>query len=391
MRNWAVRWVCAGWIAFASGAASGQTWQLSGYLKAMPSATFSRDLPTSPLSQGYLHARHNFNWRSADRAFQVRLGMRTRVFYGDQVAYTPGFAEGLAADRGIWDGSWNWWESADDKGLGNTLFDRALVTWQHGRWRVDAGRQRIHWGRHTIWNPNDLFNAYNFWDFDYAERPGTDALRIRRVVGGSGMNEVEVAARPGSATQAPLLGGVFRWNRWGVDGQILGAWYERTWAAGGAVSAGWGPLAFKAEGTVFGPGEAWGDSAMATGALGVEATWGAGNFVQFGVLRTPGVANAGGSLTAGVPEAWQLLPFKRSGLLSYQTALFHQRARLGIATLWAPLPSTVLAMPTLTMDVARDVTAGVVVQWVWSEASTASSTSAFLSLQWNFNVRRSNR
>jgi hypothetical protein len=85
-----------------------------------------------------------------------------------------------------------------------------------------------------------------------------------------------------------------------------------------------------------------------------------------------------------------LLPFKRSGLLSYQTAIFHQRARLGIATLWAPQPSTALVMPTLTMDVARDWTAGVVVQRVWSEAS-AASTSAFLSLQWNFNVRRSNR
>ena len=371
--------------------ASGQTWHLSGYLKAMPSATFSSALPASPISQGYLHARHNFSWRSADRSLQFRLGLRTRVFYGDQVAFTPGFAEGLAADRGVWDGSWNWWESADFKGLGNTLFDRALISWQHGQWRVDAGRQRINWGRHSIWNPNDLFNAYNFWDFDYAERPGTDALRVRRGVGASGMNEVEFAARPGSAKQAPLVGGIFRWNRWGVDGQILGAWYERTWAAGGALSTGWGPLAFKVEGTVFGPGEAWGDSVIVTGALGVEATWGEGNFVQLGLLQTPGVESATGSLTAGVPEAWQLLPFKRSALLSYMTAIFHQRAQLGIATLWVPQSNTVLAMPTLTMDLARDVTAGVVVQRVWSEAS-AASTSVFLSLQWNFNVRRrSNR
>lgn len=29
------------------------------------------------------------------------------------------------------------------------------------------------------WNPNDWFNTYNYFDFDYEERPGTDAIRVR--------------------------------------------------------------------------------------------------------------------------------------------------------------------------------------------------------------------
>ena len=34
-----------------------------------------------------------------------------------------------------------------------------------------------------VWNPNDLFNAFSFVDFDYEERPGSDALRIQKYTG----------------------------------------------------------------------------------------------------------------------------------------------------------------------------------------------------------------
>ena len=35
-----------------------------------------------------------------------------------------------------------------------------------------AGRQRINWGQTFVWNVNDVFNAYSYFDFDYKERPG---------------------------------------------------------------------------------------------------------------------------------------------------------------------------------------------------------------------------
>lgn len=374
-----------------------QQLELSGFWKAMPSRTTIPFLLDEPMSQAYLHQRTNLKWRSADRAWTVRLEARTRVFFGSQVEQTAGFFEGLSADAGVWDGSWNWWEAADERGVGNTLIDRALVSYRRNRLRVDLGRQRINWGRHAVWNPNDVFNAYNFFDFDYAERPGTDALRVRWSVGENGMNEVDVAARPGTPERAPLVAGLFRWNVRGVDGQILSAYLEDTYAVGGAFSAGWGPLSLKAEATHFGAAAAWGDSAIWSGTVGLDATWGKGAFAQLAVLRTPGLGgsallglSAGGQTTQ---QPWSLLPFTRT-YMTQLTLPVTERLRMGGALLWAPNDDVLIAMPSVVFDAARNLTASLIVQHVRArppfgpDASMETlTTAAFLSLQWNFRVR----
>ena len=374
-----------------------QRLEVNGDWKAMPSQTAIPFLLEEPMSQAYLHQRTNLKWRSANRAWSVRLEARTRVFYGSQVEQTAGFADGLSADAGVWDGSWNWWEAADEKGVGNTLIDRALVSYRRNRLRVDLGRQRINWGRHTVWNPNDLFNAYNFFDFDYAERPGTDALRVRYGVGDNGMNEVEVAARPGTPDRAPLVAGLFRWNVRSVDGQILSAYLENTYAVGGAVSAGWGPLSLKAEGTHFGASPTWGDSAIGSGTVGIDATWGEGAFAQVAVLRTPGL---GGSALLGLASAgqttqqpWSLLPFART-LMTQLTLPATERLRVSGALLFVPEEDVLIAMPSVVFDAAPNLTASLVVQharirspFIPDAPMETLTTAAFLSLQWNFRVR----
>ncbi|MCG8318265.1 MAG: hypothetical protein MI921_02070 [Cytophagales bacterium] len=50
--------------------------------------------------------------------------------------------------------------------------------WRKGCYQV-IGKHRINWGKSYVWNPNDVFNAYSFFDFDYEERRGTDALLIK--------------------------------------------------------------------------------------------------------------------------------------------------------------------------------------------------------------------
>ena len=385
-------------LLMAGAAGRAQQLEVSGYWKAMPSFTAIPIFLDEPMSQAYLHQRTNVKWRSVDRRWQVRLEARTRVFFGSQVAQTAGFAEGLSADAGLWDGSWNWWESGTNKGVANTLIDRSVISFREGRLRVDVGRQRINWGRHTVWNPNDLFNAYNFFDFDYAERPGSDALRVRYLVGENGMNEVELAARPGGADRAPLVAGLFRWNLRGVDGQILAAFIEHAPAVGAGGSFGWGPLSLKAEGTWFGSSPTWGDSAVWSGTVGIDATWGEGHVAQLAYLRAPGLP---GSVLPGLSPAssatqqpWSLLPFRHSTLAQLQIPLA-ERLRVGGALLWMPTDDALIAMPNLLFDVAPDLTASVVVQhlrmrnpFVPEGPLESVMTAGFLSLQWNFRHRR---
>lgn len=211
------------------------------------------------------------------------------------------------------------------------------------------------------------------------------------------MNEVDVAARPGTPERAPLVAGLFRWNVRGVDGQILSAYLEDTYAVGGAVSAGWGPLSLKAEGTHFGAAAAWGDSAIWSGTVGLDATWGEGAFAQLAVLRTPGLGgsallglSAGGQTTQ---QPWSLLPFTRT-YMTQLTLPVTERLRMGGALLWAPNDDVLIAMPSVVFDAARNLTASLIVQHVRArppfgpDASMETlTTAAFLSLQWNFRVR----
>lgn len=385
MKHWVLVFAAIGSLS----AALAQTGEVSGYWKAMPSRTVIPLLGGEPMSQAYLHQRTNFKWRSNDRKWQVRVEARSRFFFGSQVERTPGMMEGLTVDAGLWDGSWNWLEAENGRAVGNTLLDRAVVGYRAGRWRVDIGRQRINWGKHTIWNPNDLFNAYNFLDFDYVERPGTDAARVRCAVGGNGMNELDVAIRPGTAERAPLAAGLFRWNMRGIDGQVLAARTEHAWAAGGACSAGWGPFSFKSEATYFGASASWGDSAIWSGTLGIESTWGQGGLGQVAVLRSPGL---GGVLfdTQNQQQPWSLLPFGWTIMGQIQVPL-SERMRLGNAVLFAPEDHVLIGVPTLFWDAATNWTAAAVIQSMWSRSPflvdgpmEQSVTSVYLSLQWNF-------
>ena len=56
----------------------------------------------------------------------------------------------------------------------HTNVERLYIDYKGDDWNVRLGRQRINWGITTTWNPNDIFNTYNFLDFDYEERPGVD-------------------------------------------------------------------------------------------------------------------------------------------------------------------------------------------------------------------------
>ena len=107
---------------------------------------------------------------------------RTRLFYGETVKTFPQYADIIDHDEGY---------LVDLSGVvseGNSYFihsgiDRLNVDWSSGKWQMRLGRQRINWGQTFVWNPNDIFNAYSFFDFDYEERPGSDAALVRYYAG----------------------------------------------------------------------------------------------------------------------------------------------------------------------------------------------------------------
>lgn len=152
----------------------------------METASFI-DNSSSLITGNLIHNRLNFKWNISSN-FYTRIECRNRMYFGEQVKTTNQFGKFIDIDNGLVDFSYN---IIDDTSLVlNTTLDRFLINWSTNKWDVTIGRQRINWGVNLVWNPNDIFNAFNYFDFDYEERPGSDAIRIQRNVGNQSSLEV---------------------------------------------------------------------------------------------------------------------------------------------------------------------------------------------------------
>ena len=126
------------------------------------------------------HNRLNLAWYPNDE-FTVIIEMRNRLFVGSSVNNFSNYGELIDSINDFFNLSYN---VIDNENMVlNMMFDRLYVQWVKNDWEIKLGRQRINWGVNLAWNPNDWFNAYSFFDFDYEERPGSDAVRVTYYTG----------------------------------------------------------------------------------------------------------------------------------------------------------------------------------------------------------------
>ncbi len=142
-----------------------------------------------------------------------------------------------------------------------TNIDRLWVEYSSDTWNVRAGRQRINWGISTTWNPNDLFNTYNFLDFDYEERPACDAVKFHYEF--SGMSFAEFAfSRSAEPVNNVIAAGRYFINRWNYDFQFLGGWYRDQPTLGAGWSGSIGNVGFPASSGSYRSAECFGRSRL---------------------------------------------------------------------------------------------------------------------------------
>jgi hypothetical protein len=188
---------------------------LNGYVTSMQTVIF--DSLSGPfLNENLIHNRLNFKGYINDN-ITVAAEFRNRLFTGDMVRLGKVYSEMIGADPGIIDMSWNL--AARHSFLINTRIDRLWFDMHFNKVQVTVGRQRINWGQTFVWNPNDIFNAYSFFDFDYIERPGSDAVRLQLFP--SSASAAELAIKADSENDVTAAG-LFRFNKWGYDIQFLG-------------------------------------------------------------------------------------------------------------------------------------------------------------------------
>ena len=224
-----------------------EKWMMKGYVKGLSAMQTLGDEGDVAL-ENTLHNRFDVNWYMSDK-FTFTVGMRNRIIVGNNVTLIPGYADYIARDNGYLDLSWLWMET--DSWIGVTQFDRLMLDYTTGNLQITLGRQRINWGQTFVWNPNDLFNTYSYFDFDYEERPGSDALRIQYYIGMS--SKLELSTSLNSDKKVTSVG-LYRFNTGGYDLQFLGGIYTETdYVLGGGWSGSIRGGGFSGEITYFHP------------------------------------------------------------------------------------------------------------------------------------------
>lgn len=232
-----------------------KTFELNGYVTTMGSAMFD-SLSNNVLFENLIHNRLNLKAYLGGK-ISIAAEVRNRLFTGDMVKTTGrAYSEMTGMDQGLVDMSWNLLE--ENSFFFNTMIDRLWIDISLNKFQARIGRQRINWGQTFVWNPNDIFNAYSFFDVDYVERPGSDAVRLQYYPTSS--SAVELAAKMDCDNKITVAG-LGRFNRWGYDFQFLAGYADNSdIVAGAGWSGALGSISFRGEGSWFHPLESFGDT-----------------------------------------------------------------------------------------------------------------------------------
>ena len=188
---------------------------INGYIKNMQVLDFNKNLGRLNATD-LIHNRINCKWKPKQN-ITLNIELRNRFIWGDDVRNIPSYTLLLRNTNETVNLSKIW--LSNESFVMHTNTDRLNLDYKIKKLSIRLGRQRINWGISTIWNPNDLFNTYNFLDFDYEERPGSDAIRlIGNITSFSGL---ELAYAHGNKTSKNVFAGKYFFNKNGYDVQII--------------------------------------------------------------------------------------------------------------------------------------------------------------------------
>lgn len=336
--------------------------QVNGYVSSLGSVMF--DSLTGSFTNDYiLHNRLNIKGFIGEH-ITLSLEFRNRIFTGDMVEEDSKFAGMIGADPGLFDFSWNL--MSEKSFIINSTLDRYSVDLNYGKFQVKIGRQRINWGQTIVWNPNDIFNTYSFFDFDYVERPGSDAIRLQYYPGSSSTIEFAVKADDRKKVTAAAL---YRFNKWSCDIQFLAGYVNgEDLVAGTGWSGSLGSISFRGEASWFQPARNFSDTAgRGLFTIGFDRSFNNNSMVQLQLMycNDPLRIDNFNSLYSGNLSTKDLAfsHFTAFGQFSYPATPL---LTLGVSAMWFPDLKGYFAGPSLDYSLAENLDLSVLWQHFYS-------------------------
>lgn len=357
---------------------------VNGYLKYLPSYRKS-SLFDRALFDQLLHNRLNFKKDIHDN-FTFQGSLRTRFFYGGTIEEFPFFKEFLDDDFGAIDLSKVIWSGRQH--ILHTTIDRFNFTYKADKWELRLGRQRINWGINLVSNPNDLFNTYSFFDFDYEERPGTDAIRFQYFTGD--LSRFEIAYAPGKNKYESVAAAYYSFNSNRYDIQFISGVFKNRWTGGFGWAGSIKNTGFKGEVSYFRdlqpiPGREPGNIVAGISADHILSN---GTFLVIEYLYNQPRSGVGQEiLVLTQPLQADNLSFSDHSVFFQAQYPISPILNAGAATIYYPSEKAVFLSPSITGNIVKNLDLLLIGQFFTGSSSSIFSQAGSLiaaSLKWNF-------
>lgn len=356
-------------------------WKLAGYIKNLESISFDKNF-NNAVSDNTIHNRLNCKWKPSEK-ITIAAEFRNRLVWGEEVKRLPGYAALLRNPNERFNLQKAWINNHSI--VLHTNIDRLFFDYRDDRINFRVGRQRINWGITTTWNPNDIFNAYNFLDFDYEERPGADGMTFKYNF--RNLSGFELGYSNTGTSRGDIAALKYSFNKSGYDVQFVTGWYRQHITVGAGWAGSIKDAGFKGEIQYFIQNK---DSAGHLNAV-LEADY---MFKSGWYLNGSFLFNEKG-LDKPVSN-WQEIDLKLSpeNLMPSKWNILVTAAReitplLSVNTgmLYAPGTHLLILLPAVKYNIAANLDVNLVWQSFFAELSRnfeAVSHRGFLRLKWSF-------
>ena len=362
---------------------------LGGYINYLPSyLEFERSNEIDFQKNQLIHNRLNIRGYIKDN-FSIGLELRNRILF-DEGEFND--------DNGYFDLSHYYINNSKFKI--HSMIDRMWLKYQKEKIEISIGRQRVNWGINTIWNSNDLFNAYNFIDFDYIERPGSDVVRFQ--YSGDNLSSIDVVYKPSTIEESSVIAALYKINKMGYDFQFLLADYYNDIALGGGWAGNIKNAGFKGEITYFISDESSENNSTSL-STSIDYSFTNGLYILGSHLyNSNGYSNPQqfelGAITQDVLSPKNLMPSKNSYLIQ-ASAFITPAINTSFTFLYGQGINFFFFSPNITYDISSSLDASVIGQFfymnndsdqpmvpIWPEANNTISriNGYYARLKWSF-------
>lgn len=356
---------------------------INGFIKDLQSASFI-DNAKSLVTGSYIHNRINFRWNIITN-LHLRLESRNRLYYGEQVKNTPGFGKYIEKDNGYFNLTYN--IVSDTSIVFNTTLDRALLSWSKNKLDITVGRQRINWGINIVWNPNDIFNTFNYFDFDYEERPGSDAVRIQYNTGV--FSSFQVAYKPAKDKNKKVGALMYKTNIGKYDWQNFAGVCQEDMVAGTGWAGSIKQTGFKGEATYFHSYKTTDTIGILVSSISLDRTFEGNYFVMASYLYNSGGKDIFYSVSDVAKmnlSVKNLMPFKHTFFAQVSKSI-NPLVNTGFSAMFSPTKSSLILFPTISFSLSDNWDLSFIAQSFFADVNNSYRTmgnAVYLRLRWSY-------